>query len=93
MQGRLGTKLQADGHTGDRRLCRQAAGEAVLHIAMVEPQQLRVDALRLEKGGWVVEQADDAPVSYTHLRAHETALDLVCRLLLEKKNYNLLNID
>ena len=28
-------------------------------------------------------------VSYTHLRAHETVLDLVCRLLLEtKKTYN-----
>ena len=26
----------------------------------------------------------DIPVSYTHLRAHETVLDLVCRLLLEK---------
>ena len=26
------------------------------------------------------------PVSYTPLRAHETVLDLVCRLLLEKKN-------
>ena len=25
------------------------------------------------------------PVSYTHLRAHETEADLVCRLLLEKK--------
>ena len=25
-------------------------------------------------------------VSYTHLRAHETVLDLVCRLLLEKNN-------
>ena len=24
-------------------------------------------------------------VSYTHLRAHETVIDLVCRLLLEKK--------
>ncbi len=24
-------------------------------------------------------------VSYTHLRAYETVLDLVCRLLLEKK--------
>ena len=40
------------------------------------------------------EDGDDAaalldhadPVSYTHLRAHETVLDLVCRLLLEKKN-------
>src|SRR5665811_372518 len=27
----------------------------------------------------------NAPVSYTHLRTHETVLDLVCRLLLEKK--------
>ena len=26
------------------------------------------------------------PVSYTHLRANETVLDLVCRLLLDKKN-------
>src|SRR5660397_263512 len=26
-----------------------------------------------------------APVSYTHLRAHETKANLVCRLLLEKK--------
>ena len=25
--------------------------------------------------------------SYTHLRAHETVLDLVCRLLLEKKKH------
>ena len=32
------------------------------------------------------------PVSYTHLRAHETVLDLVCRLLLEKKTKNQNNI-
>mgnify|MGYP003381579626 CR=1 FL=1 len=38
-------------------------------------------------------------VSYTHLRAHETVLDIVCRLLLEKKksltfvrDYILLNL-
>ena len=31
---------------------------------------------------WIGAQA----VSYTHLRAHETVLDLVCRLLLEKNN-------
>ena len=30
-------------------------------------------------------------VSYTHLRAHETVLDLVCRLLLEKKKTPRLN--
>ena len=34
-------------------------------------------------GGQVVMMTE--PVSYTHLRAHETVLDLVCRLLLEKK--------
>ena len=33
-----------------------------------------------QKGGEI-----KAPVSYTHLRAHETVLDIVCRLLLEKK--------
>ena len=27
-------------------------------------------------------------VSYTHLRAHENVLGLVCRLLLEKKNHD-----
>ena len=31
---------------------------------------------------------DSTAVSYTHLRAHETVLDLVCRLLLEKKTSN-----
>ena len=31
--------------------------------------------------------ATRGPVSYTHLRAHETVLDLVCRLLLEKKKH------
>ena len=30
-------------------------------------------------------------VSYTHLRAHETVLDLVCRLLLEKKNLKIID--
>ena len=36
---------------------------------------------RLSKGAI----ARAGAVSYTHLRAHETVLDLVCRLLLEKK--------
>ena len=34
------------------------------------------------------EEADAAAVSYTHLRAHETGRNLVCRLLLEKKKTN-----
>src|SRR5659263_730491 len=32
-----------------------------------------------------IERWSSIPVSYTHLRAHETRHDLVCRLLLEKK--------
>ena len=38
-------------------------------------------------GAMIVAEVEVAgePVSYTHLRAHETVLDLVCRLLLEKK--------
>ena len=36
-------------------------------------------------GGSARRQSCSRSVSYTHLRAHETVLDLVCRLLLEKK--------
>src|SRR5450756_3070745 len=41
----------------------------------------------LHKGELVVLESTTYPgtVSYTHLRAHETRHDLVCRLLLEKK--------
>ena len=38
--------------------------------------------LNIEQGNFLI------PVSYTHLRAHETVLDIVCRLLLEKKKTN-----
>ena len=41
-----------------------------------------------EPKSWLIEAMKPAQakaVSYTHLRAHETVLDLVCRLLLEKK--------
>src|SRR5450756_2767762 len=34
-----------------------------------------------------IELEDPYAVPYTHLRAHETRHDLVCRLLLEKKKY------
>ena len=43
----------------------------VVLIALNQKTRLEVEAFRA--------------VSYTHLRAHETVLDLVCRLLLEKK--------
>ena len=42
----------------------------------------------LEREATVAKIATTAAVSYTHLRAHETVLDLVCRLLLENKITN-----
>ena len=38
---------------------------------------------------WGKTEQRKAAVSYTHLRAHETRHDLVCRLLLEKKKKSL----
>src|SRR5678809_536155 len=39
----------------------------------------------MEEGGGSTSTYPFEPVSYTHLRAHETGRNLVCRLLLEKK--------
>ncbi len=45
-----------------------------------------LDMMGFEKATPIQEKAIPIiPVSYTHLRAHETRHDLVCRLLLEKK--------
>ena len=41
--------------------------------------------MHLNAGGVAQGGAVYTPVSYTHLRAHETGRNLVCRLLLEKK--------
>ena len=53
-------------------------------------QKAWADSVRIvfpvfENGGTHVNISGIAPVSYTHLRAHETPEHLVCRLLLEKK--------
>src|SRR5665811_2133172 len=48
-----------------------------------ESGDFRGRALDREIGGIEDGKRRTAPVSYTHLRAHETVLDLVCRLLLE----------
>ena len=47
--------------------------------------QAAIEALRTDDFVYLHIEASDEAVSYTHLRAHETVLDLVCRLLLEKK--------
>ena len=60
-----------------------ATAEAVKEMYQVEliPGDLLITSTKKEhKGDYTL------AVSYTHLRAHETVLDLVCRLLLEKKN-------
>ena len=57
-------------------------GDQGFNIDKVAESRVACTVLRLARG--VRLQAVD-PVSYTHLRAHETVLDLVCRLLLEKK--------
>ena len=41
--------------------------------------------LRAQGAGHRAQSAGPRAVSYTHLRAHETVLVLVCRLLLAKK--------
>ena len=60
---------------------RQAQGRfkaaQVVRQARADLQVTVIDRTQLD--------AQVAAVSYTHLRAHETVLDLVCRLLLEKK--------
>ena len=46
---------------------------------------VRVRAEGASKVLAVLADVETEPVSYTHLRAPETVLELVCRLLLEKK--------
>ena len=43
------------------------------------------DIIRLTGDINPINNSRSTAVSYTHLRAHETVLDIVCRLLLEKK--------
>src|SRR5665647_1573703 len=53
------------------------------------PSQLRITDMRsiriASNYDYPIIRIDTNPVSYTHLRAHETDSYLVCRLLLEKK--------
>ena len=62
---------------------------------IMEGKDMRVQILTLDKGESIPwhfhSEITDyfvclEAVSYTHLRAHETKANLVCRLLLEKKN-------
>ena len=64
-------------------MCIRDRGHAGREDAEVGPRILR--RLGAAVAGDPDRLAGLQPVSYTHLRAHETVLDLVCRLLLEKQ--------
>ena len=68
-----------------RQFLRDVVSKEIAHLerqfnVFCEDLVIRIDGLRL-----LVHAGGIPPVSYTHLRAHETVLDIVCRLLLEKK--------
>ena len=48
---------------------------------------LKADVILISDSS-MLSMENPSPVSYTHLRAHETPEHLVCRLLLEKKKKN-----
>ena len=50
-----------------------------------EAKELAIRAVKFKKERGRLPSISSTAVSYTHLRAHETVLDLVCRLLLEKQ--------
>ena len=62
-----------------RQVCGRVAREAVAALHAARRLSLSGNGRRACHG------EGSETVSYTHLRAHETVLDLVCRLLLEKK--------
>ena len=63
-----------------KRQVPEHVGDGVDVVAFVEQDRREGAAQR-------VRRYSRHAVSYTHLRAHETVLDLVCRLLLEKKKH------
>ena len=61
-------------------------GDIGFEFAHIENREKRMWLKeRIEKRPGLGVTDDYGPVSYTHLRAHETPEHLVCRLLLEKK--------
>ena len=60
--------------------CRQVYSELNRVVTIMDMQKNTSNAILNQVDG-------ESTVSYTHLRAHETVLDLVCRILLEKKKH------
>ena len=65
------------------------AGVVIYGTRIIYPEKNRevlVQLMNQSKNASLIQAwIDDGLSLYTHLRAHETVLDLVCRLLLEKK--------
>src|SRR5665811_1443473 len=74
-------RIENEGFEMGRRI---AVHDVVVAVRVVRstPRGRGVREGRIAIGVWFL---GHGTVSYTHLRAHETVLDLVCRLLLEKK--------
>src|SRR5678810_139978 len=79
--------LKLGKHGGDRRSERFKTENQSDRITLKRGTDPTYLEARLEKEATNSEKAAKhlAAVSYTHLRAHETGRNLVCRLLLEKK--------
>src|SRR5450756_2634419 len=78
-----GDRLEDGRHVGGAlALTREQGGQLGMHLEGEDQRQR--DGAVADVGAGAL--AGSGPVSYTHLRAHETRHDLVCRLLLEKKN-------
>ena len=76
----IGTELTSgcsDSRFSERRDVAGVVGYALVACGSADQSAIKITNLT------------NAAVSYTHLRAHETVLDLVCRLLLEKKKQTL----
>ena len=85
-------ELKVSGYIGNLNLVRARRGEQFLYInRRFVNDRLMNHAIISGYGGLLARSEfpfyclNLEPVSYTHLRAHETVLDLVFRLLLDKK--------
>src|SRR5450756_2886557 len=83
---KLGARLNPDPRAYDRKNMTASVEGSLrdLGVETIDLMQLHVPPPEVYNAE-VFGILDELAVSYTHLRAHETRHDLVCRLLLEKK--------